>query len=64
MTEIWLGESDWNQREEIFDWCERNFGLHGTGRWRFWSDYDSLQERCIRLMLEGADLTAFMLRWS
>lgn len=73
MRELWYDEKHWNQRNEIFDWCEQNFGPYGddgTGnkRWIFYSDGDvprgQLQlDKRLHLFLNDADYEWFVLRW-
>ena len=73
MKEFWFGEKHWILRNEIFDWCEQNFGPYGddgTGlkRWIFYSDGDvargqSQRDMRIHLFLNDADAIWFKLKW-
>ena len=71
MIELWYGKKQWDQRNEIFDWCEQNFGPYGPDsngikRWVFYFDGEPqpyLIDTRIHLFLNEEDAIWFKLKW-
>ena len=66
MIEFNYGLDAWQQRNEIFDWCECAFGEYknGTNNWRFWSSFDNALTKYLTVRFYDESYAAlFLLRW-
>lgn len=73
MKELWYGKKHYDQRNEIYDWCEQNFGPYGPDsngnkRWIFYCDGEAefpnwqIDTR-LHIYLNDADAIWFKLKW-